>query len=461
MKDPQKLYAKEQKELIRRKKMASRHESKYALAIAFVLVVLIHIVDELATNLPGYLQTSIVTEFFVLGKGLEYNEGLSQMSTYTMLISVLVAFAPFYKALADKFGRKPFLVMNTAFFGLGMLVCFLAPKYNYPVYLIGAAIMSFFTAHDMQVTYILEVAPAEKRTTFYGITKCIGTVGLVLVPLFRDVFMGDDGTKWRMVFFVPVFIALAVSLLALLFGRETKVFLDRRIEYLEKPIEQREREKAEAKAEAAKKPGVFQAIKYIFKDTKDLRILVIGLLVYVTGMMGFSSYYESIMTTSGMGTAEVTQALYVYPFVFAAIILICGLLGDSVGRKTTMGIMGGLSIVGFILFCIGCGRGWNPYFIGFLYGIYLGCYWEGADYMQLMVSEKAPTEIRASVMGAVTLMQFFCVLIGMAAIIILMNVLPLALTCLLVATPFIIVGVLIVLFKVKETKGVDLSEAGE
>lgn len=28
MKDPQKLYAKEQKELMRRKKMASRHESK-------------------------------------------------------------------------------------------------------------------------------------------------------------------------------------------------------------------------------------------------------------------------------------------------------------------------------------------------------------------------------------------------------------------------------------------------
>ncbi len=461
MKNPQKQYLKEQKELARRRKMASRHESKYALAIAFVLVVLIHIVDELATNLPGYLQTSIVTEFFVMGKGLDYNEGLSQMSGYSMIISVLVAFAPFYKALADKFGRKPFLVMNTAFFGLGMLICFLAPQYNYPMYLVGAAIMSFFTAHDMQVTYILEVAPAEKRTTFYGITKCIGTLGLVLVPLFRDVFMGDDGTKWRWVFFVPIFIAFAVALLALLFGHETRVFVDRRIEYLEKPVEQRERERAEAKAEAARKPGVFQAIKYIFKDTKDLRILVIGLLVYITGMMGFSNYYESIMSTSGMGTAEVTQALYVYPFVFAAIILLCGLLGDSVGRKTTVGIMGGLSIIGFILFCIGCGRGWDPYFIGFLYGIYLGCYWEAGDYMQLMVSEKAPTEIRASVMGAVTLMQFFCVFIGMFAIMFLMTKLSLALTCLIVATPFIIAGVLIVLFNVKETKGADLSTAGE
>lgn len=459
MKDPQKVYAKEQKELLKRRKMAARHESKYAMIIAFILVVCIHIVDELATNLPGYLQTSIVTEFFVIGKGLEYNEGLSQMSAYSMIVSVLVFFAPFYKTLADRFGRKPFLVMNTAFFGVGMLVCFLAP--NYPIYLVGTAIMSFFTAHDMQVTYILEVAPADKRTTFYGTTKCIGTIGLVLVPLFRDMFMGNDGTQWRWVFFIPIFIAFGVSVMAIIMGHETKVFLNQRIEYLEKPIEQREREKAEAKAEAAKKPGIFQAIKYIFKDTKDLRNLVIAMLVYYAGMMGFSSYYESIMTTSGMSTAEVTQALYVYPFVFAGIVLLCGLLGDHLGRKTTIGIMGGVSIIGFILFCLGCGQGWNPYLIGFLYGIYLGCYWQAGDYMQVMVSEKAPTEIRASVTGAIGLLQFFCVIVGMVIILGLMNVLPLSLACLIVATPFIIAGVLIVAIKVKETKGVDLAEAGE
>ncbi len=460
MKNLQKQYAKEQKELLRRRKMAARHESKYAMVIAFILVVCIHVVDELATNLPGYLQTSLVNEFFVIGEGLTYTEGLAKMSARGMIVTVLVFFAPFYKTLADRFGRKPFLVINTACFGLGMLVCFLAK--NYWVYLLGSAIMSFFVAHDMQVTYILEVAPADKRTTFYGVTKCLGTIGLVLVPLFRDIFMGNDGTQWRMVFFVPIFIAFAVAIMAFFMGHETKVFLNQRIEYLEKPIEQREREKAEAKAEAAKKPGIFQAIKYIFKETKDLRWLVVAMLVYYAGMMGFSSYYESIMSTSGMETAEVTQALYVYPFVFAAIVLLCGFLGDKMGRKTTIVVMGGVSIVGFILFCVGCANGWHPYIVGFLYGIYLGCYWQAGDYMQVMVSEKAPTEIRASVTGAIGLLQFFCVFVGMGIILVLLNNnVPLNLTCLLVATPFIIAGVLLVAFKVKETKGVDLSEAGE
>ena len=120
---------------------------------------------------------------------------------------------------------------------MGLFICFLAP--NYWVYLIGVTVTTFFTGHDMQVLYVLEAAPSKYRTTFYGITKCIGTLGLVLVPLFRDHFMGNDPTKWRLVFLMCVLPVMLAVIVSFLFSRETDVFLDQRIRYLETPAEVR------------------------------------------------------------------------------------------------------------------------------------------------------------------------------------------------------------------------------
>ena len=46
-----------------------------------------------------------------------------------------MALVPFYKALADKFGRKPFLVLNTLGMGVGMALAWWSP--NMVLYFIG------------------------------------------------------------------------------------------------------------------------------------------------------------------------------------------------------------------------------------------------------------------------------------------------------------------------------------
>jgi MFS family permease len=314
----------------------------------------------------------------------------------------------------------------------------------------------------MQVVYILEVAPSDKRTRFYGITKCIGTLGLALVPLFRGIFMGNDPTKWRMVFFVPVLIAIAIATLCLLTARETKVYLAERISVLERPLEERiaEKEAAKEQKKSANKVGMWATIKLLLRH-KDLRWLVLCANLYMFSTMAMTGYYESIMTTNGMATEEVTKALFAFPFMFAALLLLCGFMGDSLGRKKTAVIMGSTSIIAFMLFALGCKNGWGAIPVGLLYGLYLGSYYQVGDYMWIMAAEKAPTENRASSTAAITLLSYVGLFTGLILLtVMLAGGMAITTACLIITMPTLITSMILLMTKVKETKGTDLESVG-
>ncbi|MCR5782133.1 MAG: hypothetical protein K6G90_05280, partial [Clostridia bacterium] len=105
-------------------------------------------------------------------------------------------------------------------------------------------------------------------------------------------------------------------------------------------------------------------------------------------------------------------------------------------------------------------RLWNPYLIGGFCGLYQGCYWIGRDYMNIMMTEKVPTDIRASVVGAVGMLTIIGLVVGYLLVIVGMLILPVWLTCLIVAIPFIAVAAVMLKLNVKETKGTDLDSLG-
>lgn len=184
-----------------------------------------------------------------------------------------MALVPFYKALADKFGRKPFLVLNTLGMGVGMALAWWSP--NMVLYFIGYGMTVFFVQHDMQIVYLYEIVPKERRATIYGLIKGISTLGVVLIPMLRSSVMGTDTTLWRCVYFLPALIAIAVSVFSLVVTRESKTFLDQRISYLESPYElrhpevkklSREEEKAQKAEVKQHKTGVFHALGHLFKN---------------------------------------------------------------------------------------------------------------------------------------------------------------------------------------------------
>ena len=96
--------------------------------------------------------------------------------------------------------------------------------------------------------------------------------------------------------------------------------------------------------------------------------------------------------------------------------------------------------------------------MGIGYGLYLDGNWIGRDYMEIISTEMVPTQIRASIIGAEGLLVYIGMGAGFAFVNIGMLFLPLWLVCSIFALPCILISVLLLARKVKETMGVDYEE---
>ena len=465
MKTKEKIMLSEEREL--KKLTAKRSKGNYAgyFGMLLFLIAFVNILDEVTSNLSVSVQSSFVTEFFVnkglFGKTYTFEEGLSLHTSISVISYVFGIITPFYKALADKWGRKPLFVISTMGMSIGLFIIYFST--NYVFFLVGYAVIGFFFAHDIQIIYILEEAPDKFRAMIYSILKSLGIFGVVCIPMLRNALMGNDPTKWRSIFLLPAVAGLIGAVLVIVFAKDTKVYMNERIAYLSIPYDVRQEEKRRLKEEKKaqrNQSGVFNAAKYIFSN-KDTKKLIIAHIIFDSGMPAIALYYESAMHIAGMSTEEITKSMFVLPIVYAVLTLFSGFVADLIGRKKTITIAGVLCVTGFVLFCVGINNLWNPYIIGGLCGLYQGCYWIGRDYMNIMMTEKVPTDIRASVVGAEGLLLIIGLAVGYLAVIIGMLFMPVWLTCLVIATPGVVVSVIMLATGVKETKGANLDTAGE
>lgn len=462
MKTKEKIIASEQKQLSKLQRITAKGNYAGYFFVLLFLIALVNIIDEVTSNLSVSVQSSFVTEFFVnrpfLGKMYSFEEGLALHTSVSVISYVFGVITPFYKALADKWGRKPLFAISTFGMALGLFIIYFSP--NYLVFLLGYGIIGFFYGHDIQIIYILEEAPDKTRGTIYSVLKSLGIFGVVCIPMLRDALMGNDASKWREIFLVPAIMGVVAALLVIVFAKDTKVYLKERTEYLSIPYEERERQKLEAKKQKQaerNKSGVFNAVKYIFAN-KDTKSLIISHIVFDAGMPAIALYFESSMHTAGMTTAEITKALFVQPIIYAVLVFFSGIIADAIGRKKTIIGASAICVIGFTFFAVGINNLWNPYLIGAFCGLYQGCYWIGRDYMNIMMTEKVPTDIRASVVGAEGLLVIAGLAVGYILTIVGMLVLPVWLTCLIIAIPVVSAAAVILGLKVKETKGANLNQ---
>ena len=459
-----KVIKREKSQLTRLKKTQSKGNAKWYFLVLVCLIAIVNILDEVTSNLTVTVQSSFITEFFVdnpfMGRFYTQQEGLALHSMIGVVTYVFGIITPFYKALADKWGRKPLFVISTLGMALGLLVIYLSTSYI--MFLVGFAIISFFMGHDVQIIYILEEAPDKHRAKIYSFLKSFGILGVILIPTLRDLLMGDDATKWRDIFLVPSVIGFIAVLLVILFARDTKVFVNERIEYLSKPYEQRQAEKElkkKQKEAQRNQSGVFNGVKYIFSN-KDTKNLIISHIVFDSAMPAIALYFESSMQGAGMSTREITAALFMVPVIYAGITFLSGFIADKFGRKATVTGFSCTCVIGYCLFVAGILCGWNPYLIGSFAGLYQGSYWIGRDYMNVMMTEKVPTDIRASVVGAEGLLVIIGLVVGYGAAVLGMLKFPIWWVCLAISVVAVSVAAVMFTLKVKETKGVDLDTIG-
>ena len=461
---------KEKRELVRLEKELARPQAPGYMFYLIAIICIVYITDEVTTQIGTQMQSIIAQALFAPIFGIE--KAVSRMGLVGMITMVGAPLSFFYKPLSDKYGRKIFLFINTLGMGVGMF--FIAISTNIPVYLLGSLLTGFFVPHDVQAVYILETVPAKRRASFYSVIKAIATLGMLLIPVLRDLIMGDDIMKWRGVYLAPAIIAAVIAVFALLAVRETTPFIRKRIDFLKMSDEEREAAKTEKNAEHAQ-GGIVPAFKYTMSH-KQLRWLLLGGGFVLWGI-AMTSGYETIMTYGFAGdylaqgialddarstvTPLVTQALFMFPFGSAFFQFIQGFFSDKLGRKIALIIVSLCGLVSFTSFYIGVNNGWNPYLIGFLCGSAVGSYWATIDIAGIMCSESTPTNMRASVMTVQPVMSIVFAILPLVGGVIAQNILGdafIGIISLIIAIPGLLTGMLIILFKVRETKGVNLEE---
>jgi MFS family permease len=451
-KNIEKIKEKEAGELSRWTKAAAMKPYAGYAAVMIVMLSLIRILDEFITSAPSSLQTSIVTEFFVEEQGMDFNDGLSQFSLIGTFLMFFIVFSFIYTSRADIFGRKRMLLISVMGMIVGAFLAWLSP--NFTSHMVARVILTFFLGVDIHNIYIMETAPDGKRATYVSVAAFFGYLSMMLVSVSRNVNTVDGALDWRGVFLLPTICGVVLFILLALLGRETKTFLNRRIAKLSIPYEERLITEKAAK-EKVKDGSIFSALKYLFKH-KQTRYLVIMSLCYTPAVLAFFGYYEPIMTTSGMSTEAVTDALFIYPLVCALISLGAGFLADKIGRKPVCILCAVLAFAGLIAFVMAARSNVNPYVVGVLFGIELGSFWAFGNTLTLMTGEITPTEIRASAGAARGFLQIVLTLISSVVLSILIGKFDLGMLCLVWGAVTLGLGTIVLIIKVRETKGADL-----
>ncbi len=142
-------------------------------------------------------------------------EGLSRASIYggwLLFVYSLMQFlfAPVIGSLSDRFGRRPVLLGSLTGFGLDYILMGLAPTIGWLFagrFLAGITGASTVTAS----AYIADVSPPDKRSQNFGLIGAAFGLGFIIGPVIGGL-LGEYGPR------IPFFAAAGLTLLNVLYG---------------------------------------------------------------------------------------------------------------------------------------------------------------------------------------------------------------------------------------------------
>ena len=460
----EKQLMKEQKELQKLRALQAKPDYKGYFFMMIALVLLFQFLDMMATTIWNNLQEVIVRDFAGLSHDASIVEGsagyqpyqdtLSKITIIQIFSYVFLGIVPFYKTLADKIGRRFLFIFNAGFLGVAMFLGGLTD--NLYIFLVASTVITFFTIHDMQILYVAECVPEDKRGTWIGIVTAVGNAAAFVVIFLRLTAMNPDGTsgpiEWRGIYILVGVIGIITFVLAAIFLRESRPFINSRIKYLEKTPEQREAEKNNA---AKSQGGIVPGFKLVFKNKQLLWLAVAMFLINAANNM-VSAYNTSILSQNNFSTFEITIALTASCATGIIIGYVMGPIADKISRKSAAIIFGVLSAVSFIAFAFGTsyfGNGTVGAIIaGTLFGISMNSYNNILTITTLMLTESSPASMRSSIIGVSAFFRVSAV-IAMAASSALFKVLPIGTVCTILSAPFHIGACVVIALLTKETKG--------
>lgn len=456
---------KKEKEIKRWEKQQARPKGKTYFWYLVLIIALIYAVDEIASQIGTLMKTEIANDLFQSASSVTILNLLQVVAIPFQVIGLL------YRPLADRYGRKLLLLINTFGMSIAMLVIFLSQ--NVFMYVIGACMILFFVPHDMHVVFIMESSPAKKRAITYSVIKFFANMAVMLVPILRRLLM-HSASEWRNVYMIPAIVGIAVSLIALLCARETDAFIESRLRYLRMTDEELKADAEAKKKEQNAQGGLIAALKFGMQH-KQLRWVYICFALAGIGCIG-SLDYQTIITYNYAQSVhggiadeflnlvsinEVTKALILFPIGSALAQVIMGFVSDLKGRKAAAITVAANCLVSFLVFTIGAKTNLNPYIVGFFSGAFVGSYYSTNDVLIMMASESAPTNLRSSTSSAQTVVGFIGYAIAYMVYIpvtMIFGNASIAAVALGLLVPSFILTLIALIKNTHDTKGVDLDK---
>lgn len=412
--------------------------------ILFLIVILIFvaILDSYTTNFKNVIPSKIQEEFlFPLGY-----TGNDADSIYSFLLSIAslgTFFIFLFLWLSDKIGRKIFLII--AVLGMGLVSVFLSFSANIIQFTILLFFLHIFFNADIQIMYVSEESPPDKRARFINLIYMGSVAGTLAVPVFRSIFITETSTigSWRGMTLFPLIICIPLSIIILFTIKETSKYEEVR----------------ENLSGQYKKENIKAKFKTIFSQDRRKQYNTLLILTFFAGLnyifillgedfLSSSPYFDQ----GDINTVVTAMALAIF-FGY----LITGIVADKFGRKKLMYIYAILIPISRAILVFGAMIPEGTLIIVLIGAILSNISGIGFAILVTTVTlESLPTESRGTGSGFKSLFTHIGTTIGLLISGIITAIGGLGMTFIIVSLVFII-ALPLIYWNLKETKGQDLS----
>jgi len=418
------------------------YTKKYTYYTLFVLGMM-NIIDIFTSNAGPLVASFVVDEFFI-SRGVAENVAYAQYGAAMALLSLFFILGLAVRFIADRYGRRPALIINIIGMTIGAIITILSQ--DFLTFFIGAIFGAVFLTADIQMLLMNEECPAEKRSQFVTSVMIMGLVGALLVIFMRYLFMSGVNPNWRALYFLTFIGGIIVTILAIFTLKESSIYLTMKAQRAANPEKMQKRE------------SFAKAMKSVFK-LQNFRTIVLILMVGILGVLGgftARAYWEPYMSQNF--TFNEVNIIYIVRYLISIPYgIMIGRINDKIGRKaglyTTL-----ICAPVFLILCLLTISLGNVIITGLFYGLFIYSIWLTPTTTGTMINELTPTQYRGTV--SIFSLLFAYVLIAAFTIFFAIMVLWLSFEIIFIISvvPGCLIAMLIVIKKLPETKATDLTK---